>query len=112
VNRTVKLSTKAREQAHSNATWWAEHHSVVQAIRWASELEKVIHTLQTSADRFPVASEADEIGLPIRQLNFGIGSRPTHRVVFSIDERFVFVHGVYHASQRPLRREDFDSPTE
>lgn len=110
--RDVEVLPRAEQQVYSNSRWWAETHSVTQSVRWLSEFEGALAILSHSADRYPFAVEAHRIGLPVRQLNFGVGSRPTHRIVFSFNDSTVFVHGVYHASQRPLRRKDFDSPFE
>jgi plasmid stabilization system protein ParE len=42
----------------------------------------------------------------MRELHFGVGARPTHRVIFTIVKQTVVVLAVRHAAQNVLRPED------
>jgi hypothetical protein len=53
-----------------------------------------------------MAIESDLLADGIRQLNFGIGRRPTHRILFAIDGLSVVVLRVRHASQDALSGDD------
>jgi hypothetical protein len=56
--------------------------------------------------RCPAAREHDEYAGDLRQLAFGLGRRPTHRIIFGIEDQTVTVLRVRHTSQRDLRAED------
>lgn len=43
--------------------------------------------------------EAADMEFTVRQLLFGIGDKPTHRIVFQIRDRSVVVLRVLHTSQ-------------
>lgn len=48
-------------------------------------------------DRCPIAEEAPEIRMPVRQLLFGLGhGHPTHRILFRISEDCVVILRFFH----------------
>jgi len=56
-----------------------------------------------------MALESDLLAQGIRQLNFGLGCSPTHRIVFAIDGSTVAVLRVRHASQSALSLDELRS---
>jgi len=52
-----------------------------------------------------MAAEAQSIGVPVRQLLFGVGKgQATHRILFTIVNKEVRVLRVRHVSMAPLTR--------
>jgi plasmid stabilization system protein ParE len=86
--RSVITSTSADSEIESIGWWWAEHRSAQQAARWVDGILKAIEALEN--DRLPFDT---------RQLLFGLGRRPTHRVLFTIRPECVYVLTVLHVSQ-------------
>jgi plasmid stabilization system protein ParE len=101
------LITDPAEQDISAAyRWWRDHRSTVQAKRWYLSIREAIAALPTTATRHPVAPESELHPAGLRQVHFGLGRRPTHRVVFAIDGDTVSVVRVRHMSQDALTRDD------
>ena len=88
--------------------WWDEHRSAEQAQRWYREIYPAIQGLSESAPRRPQSPEAAELGVDIREFYFGLGSQPTHRVVFIIENTVVKVLRVLHLSRSRLQLSDIN----
>ncbi len=86
--------------------WWSEHRSGDQAARWFSGFSDSLFSLQEHPERFPLADENDEFPYEIRELYFGLGSRPTHRAVYTIHFDVVVVLSIRHTSQDRLTPTD------
>jgi hypothetical protein len=56
--------------------------------------------------RCPRAFEADSPDQEIRQLAFGLGRHPTHRIVFTVADDLVTILRVRHAAQNALSERD------
>ena len=104
---TVMVMPVAEADIDEAYEWWCEHHSVEQASRWYREIFPVMQGLSTSAARRPHSPEAAKLGVDIRELYFGIGAHPTHRVVFIIEGTTVKILRVRHLSRGRLKASDF-----
>ncbi|MFM8539276.1 MAG: type II toxin-antitoxin system RelE/ParE family toxin [Planctomycetaceae bacterium] len=69
-----------------------------------------IASLADQPDRCPKALEDGDFPYPLRELHFGLGSRPTHRAVFTIVHETVVVLTVRHAAQDRLQQSDMKTP--
>lgn len=98
----VVISNVAQNEMQSAYDWWAINRSREEADRWYNELLQKILTLENDPDRLGLADENDSFPIEIRQLNFGVGSRPTHRAVFTIRAKRVVVLRIRHLAQAPL----------
>ncbi|MDC0935566.1 type II toxin-antitoxin system RelE/ParE family toxin [Pirellulales bacterium] len=103
---SVIVTPRARIEFYNDALWWAENRSINQASRWLDGFEQAIKLLAETADSYPLARENDDFPFDIRQMNYGIGSKPTHRAVFEIRDEKVIVHGIRHLSRRELTPDD------
>lgn len=97
----VILTSKAQLQLSSAAVWWSEHRSEEQAFRWLDGFEAAISSLGMHPERHRLAAENGFYSLPhpVRELLFGLGSKPTHRAVFEIREETVYVLAIRHLAQ-------------
>lgn len=102
----VLITPSAEVDIQRNFHWWYENRSQDQAIRWYQSIHESITTLKKFPERCPTAPEAELLGIPIRQLSFGIGSHPTHRIVFLIRAELVIILRVRHSSQQSLSDSD------
>ena len=81
------------------AAWWAKHRDQEQAIRWYDGILSAIETLEDNPARCVLARENPKSDVELRELHFGLGSRPKHRIIFVIDPDAVRVLSVRHAAQ-------------
>jgi plasmid stabilization system protein ParE len=102
----VIITGPAKQDIQADYNWWAENRSVEQARRWYLGIHAAIRSLRKKPDRCPRATESDLLAEGIRQLSFGLGRRPTHRIVFAIDGGTVVVLRVRHISQDALSLDD------
>lgn len=93
-----------------NADWWAEHHSVEQALQWSDAIYDQIETLAEFPECNPLSVENDDFPYEIRDKLLGLGSRPSYRAVFAIHDDTVYVLTVRSGSQKALRPSDVESP--
>jgi plasmid stabilization system protein ParE len=102
----VVTSARAERDIENAARWWASERSALQAGRWLAGLRKRIASLSKSPDRCPRAAEHAKIGSDLRELHFGLGARPTHRVIFIVRADFVLILAVRHMAQDELSATD------
>lgn len=106
----VVILSRAACDIEANAKWWAEAHSVDQAISWFDAVHAQIKTLSDLPTRCALSIESDRFAFEIREKLVGLGSRPGYRAIFTIVDDTVFVLTVRRASQRELSPSDIDAP--
>lgn len=95
----TELAQRELDQAHD---WWAENRSRAQADRWYGGFIREILSLESDPLRCPLAPESDQFQEEVRQLNYGIGGRRTHRALFVVRETTIVILRVRHLAQQPL----------
>ncbi|HEX6962431.1 MAG TPA: type II toxin-antitoxin system RelE/ParE family toxin [Lacipirellula sp.] len=103
---TVLVAARAEQDLKEQHDWWAANRSAAQAARWYRRILERILSLEHSPHAHPLADEEDVWPFAVRQFNFGLGHRPTHRVLFAIRETDVVVFRVRHLSQAPITADD------
>lgn len=106
MTHVVVVTEAAVREIEDAAAWWAREHSVDQAERWYSGIRQAITTLAEHPRRCATATESDDFGYELRELHYGLGARPTHRVVFTIVKETVVVLAVWQVAQERLRPGD------
>jgi plasmid stabilization system protein ParE len=102
----VIIPARAELEIAQTHDWWAANRSRRQADRWYNHLKKVILKLSDNPYLHAVSRESASFPFEIRDLPFGLGSRPTHRAIFTIKGEEVHVLTVRHAAQPDLRKRD------
>jgi plasmid stabilization system protein ParE len=102
----VVITDQAEHEMQSVFTWWADHRSKRQADRWYVGMAKAIAELSENAERHGPSRESDRFAYEIRDLLFGLRSRPTHRAVFTIRGEEVVVLTVRHLAQQDFSPND------
>lgn len=102
----IVFTERASRELEQAADWWAEHRSLDQAVRWYAGFSAAIAALKEQPQRLPLAAENGRFPYEIRELHYGLGSRPTHRAVFTIRPEMVLVLTIRHAAQAELTTED------
>ena len=98
----VVIASRVQREAQAAHDWWAEHRSAGQAARWYEEFIRAAFSLEENPERCALARENDRFPYEIRQLSFGIGRKPTHRLVYAIRPIEVVVLRVRHLAQQPI----------
>lgn len=106
----VCILPQAKRDIDRNADWWAEHHSVEQALRWSDAVYDQLETLADFPESNCLSAENDLFPYEIRDKPLGLGSRPTFRAVFTIKSDSVLVLTVRRCAQDVLRPSDLESP--
>ena len=104
----ITFTSKAKLEFNEAAIWWAENRSAEQAARWLDRFQAAIETLVRDPERLPRARESHLFPFPLRQLIFGLGSKPTHRALFRVREHDVLIYGIRHLAQQDVSPEDLD----
>jgi plasmid stabilization system protein ParE len=106
MNYTVVTTERAAREIEDAAAWWTRERSLDQAQRWYEGIRTTIAGLATSPERYPIVAEREHLPYEVRELHYGLGSKPTHRVIFTIVRETVLVLTVRHTARRPLQPKD------
>ena len=106
--REVFITSRAQRQLAESALWWAENRDVPQAARWLQGFELAITELAQDAEKHSLSRENGlyDLPLPVRQLLYGVGRKPSHRAVFEIRGSIVYVVAVRHLAQKDLTQDE------
>lgn len=102
----VVLTAQAQQEFDEHFDWWALNRSTEQASRWYRGFWAAMLKLETNPRRHPLAAEDGLVSYEIRQLNYGLGRRPTHRALYTIDGDKIVILRVRHLAQEPLEDDD------
>ncbi len=80
---------------------WLRQGSVAAAARWHAGVLTAVRSLENNPERCPLADEAGDLGVELRPLLFG-RRRGVYRILFTLDDQTVTIHGVRHAAQDRL----------
>ena len=106
----IIVTEPAAKAIEDDAAWWARERSIKQAARRYEGIRAAIDSLRSLPARCAFAAENGQFPYELRELHFGLGSRQTHRIVFTIVKQNVIVLAVRHSSQKELRPRDVDNP--
>lgn len=102
----VVVMPRAEHDLRESTAWWAENRSTELAGRWWDGILEAIQSLSTDSHRYPPARENANHPYELRELHFGLASRPTHRVLFTIRPDKIIVVAVRHVAQQDVPPED------
>lgn len=106
MKRRVLITSPAESDALSNHAWWGENRSVEEANRWLEGIYAAMLALGTSADIHPIATEITLRIDGFRQAAFGLGRRPSHRILFKIIDDTVVVYRIRALKQDAIGVDD------
>ena len=101
---SVQVSARAQADIDAALTW-AAAQAPLTAQRWYNRLLAAVQTLQSMPARCPLAAEAADLGIELRELSFG-KRRGTFRILFKVDASVVHVLHVRRATRGPLTASD------
>jgi plasmid stabilization system protein ParE len=106
----VSILPRARIDVDRNALWWAENHSVEQVLQWSDAIYDQIESLAEFPESYGLSAENDTFPYEIRDKLLGLGSRPSYRAVFTIQDDAVYVLAVRRSTQDAICPTDIDAP--
>lgn len=106
----LHISIRAHGDIDRNADWWANNHSLEQALHWSEAVYDQLETLREFPESHALSAENDEFPYEIRDKLVGLGPRPrSYRAVFTIKGDTVYVLTVQAAEQDQLKADDIDT---
>lgn len=93
------VTAAARDDITRNAAWWAEHHSLEQALRWHDAIYDQLESLLKFPESYAFSAENDAFSCELRENLVGLGRHKTYRAIFTIAGKEVRVLAVRRASQ-------------
>ena len=95
----VRVTPEAQASISDHARWWADHHSVAEAMVWFEVAFQRLDALSEMPRRHPLARENEKATEELRELRFGIGKSLTHRAIFWLHDDIAEVLTVRHVAQ-------------
>lgn len=102
----LNITMTARDDITRNAAWWAEHHSLAEALRWYDRIYEQLDTVLQFPESYALSAENDDFPYELREKLVGLGRRPMYRAVFAIVGTEVRVLAVRRASQDTFTPDD------
>lgn len=97
----VHITHHARDDIDGALSWLGQHISPSQVELWLQQLYDTIDTLESYPLRCTTAPETADIGIEIRQLQFG-NRRGVYRILFLIEGNHVHILRIRHAARKRL----------
>jgi plasmid stabilization system protein ParE len=108
----VRYTSQAFADISRNAHWWAQNHSVEQALKWEAAVELQIQSLEQMPERYGLAPENPDFAFELRQQPIGLGPRPGYRAVYTVQGATVYILAVRSGAQDLLSPVEVDFPGE
>ncbi|MEQ1828305.1 MAG: type II toxin-antitoxin system RelE/ParE family toxin [Pirellula sp.] len=105
----VIVQLQAKQDIARNAMWWADHHSIDQALLWIDAVESQLQELGENPYRFGFAVENGTFPIELRQILVGLGNRRSYRGIFTIRNDSVYVLAILRAEQQGIGSVDVPS---
>jgi hypothetical protein len=105
VKYQVRITAKAEQDVESVLSWFDSQGAGAAGSRWFAQLMTRITVPETRPERRPIAMEAEELGVLVRELLFG-RRQGTYRILFQITGRTVQILRVWHAARNALSAAD------
>jgi plasmid stabilization system protein ParE len=99
------MTARAEQDVDDVLRWFAEQGAPAAGQRWFTQLMGKIETLEARPERCHRSTEAEEVGIEVRELLFG---RRTgrYRILFEITGQTVFILHIRHGARRELQKGD------
>jgi plasmid stabilization system protein ParE len=104
----LTVTPRAKDDIDRNANWWADHHSIEQALKWSDAVYDQLESLRDFPENRSLSAENDEFDYEIRDKFVGLGTRPGYRAIFTIKGDEVFVLTVRAGEQDRLTPDHVD----
>ncbi|MFC1758465.1 type II toxin-antitoxin system RelE/ParE family toxin [Planctomycetota bacterium] len=99
------VTNQARDSITRNASWWAENHSLDEALKWYDSVYEQLNELLAFPESHGLAAENESFPYELREKLVG-GKTRTYRAIFTIVDTEVRVLTVRRAAQRAITPDD------
>lgn len=99
MTQNVFLTYRAIQGIREAAGWWATHRNAGEAARWYEGIMSALRQLSDNPQGHPLADLDLESDDELREMLYGSGSRPTHRVFFAVRSNDIHVLAVRHVAR-------------
>jgi plasmid stabilization system protein ParE len=106
----VHIASNAKEDQREAIRWYAENYSENFAKRWSDGIECALESLAENPHRCGLVHENRFLSVDCRQLLYGKSKKSKHRIVFTIEEKTVYVLRIRHSAQKDLKQTDLPGP--
>lgn len=104
----LTVTPRARRDIDRNADWWADHHSIEQALKWSDAVYDQLESLRDFPESHSLSAENGQFDFEIPEKLVGLGPRPGYRAIYTIKGNEVFVLTVRAGEQDRLTANDID----
>ncbi len=101
----AQLSAKAERDVDDVLAWLCQQGAIAAARRWYEGLLAAVGSLERQPERCPLAPEAEELGIELRELLFG-RRRGVYRILFIVEQRTVNILHIRPSARDVLRPDD------
>jgi plasmid stabilization system protein ParE len=101
----VQLSARAEQDVDDVLAWLCQQGARSVARRWYEQLLTAVGTLQHEPRRCPLAPEAEDLALDLRERLFG-RRQGVYRILFVVEKRTVHVLHIRHSARDMLGPDD------
>jgi plasmid stabilization system protein ParE len=105
VSRDVVILAAAQADIRRTTLRIARTSFRSSGVEWHDRILAKIQSLARHPQMWPLAEEADDLGIPLRQALFG-KRRQIYRILYTFDATTVYIHRVRHAAQDRLTLDD------
>jgi plasmid stabilization system protein ParE len=105
MNWTIVIAEQAHRDIERNAVWWANRHSIRQALAWQDLVYQQLAEIAHMPESYPLSPENGRVPVELRQKSVGLG-RGGYRAIFSIQGTEIRILAVRRAAQDALHRDD------
>lgn len=98
MNYPVRITAKAERDVDEILNWLTRQGAAAAAQRWFDRLWASLGALEKFPHRCPLAAEAGDLQLPIRELVFG-KRHGRYRILFQVVERKVYILHIRHTAR-------------
>jgi plasmid stabilization system protein ParE len=109
MSHEVRISRRAERDLRVIQSW-LQDRSRIGALRWLDALQAALDQLSDTATSGPLAPEADDLGLDLRQRLFQTRRGHSYRLVYVVREQTVHVLAIRGAGQDFLSADDLELP--
>lgn len=78
VKHSVRISQDAEADIERNANWWADHHSLEEAIEWLSVVRRQLIAIGDSPLSYGISAENGALPFEVRDALLGKGQRGSY----------------------------------
>lgn len=101
----LNVTNQSRDDITRNAGWWADNHSLDEALKWYDSVYDQLNELPPFPESHGLATENDSFPYELREKPVG-GKKRTYRAIFTIVGTEVQVLTVRRAAQRAITPDD------